>query len=539
MFSTNNEEVDFLERLKKRDREKLKLKQRGHMPVMDRDTLVQLCVDNDGYETPELNDNLFAHFKGFQKIEGLEPFYNLKALWLESNGLLKIENLDCLPHLRCLYLNKNLIERMEHLQHLTNLTTLDLSENCIKTIEGLGGLDQLTSLNMSKNQLEHVHDIEALKNYKSITNLDLSHNHLGDPDVLHVFAAMANLKALRLTGNDVVSKTKSFRKTYITTLPHLGYLDRPIFEMERLAAAAWREGGVEAEEKARRAFIQREHDERRRSLEEFRQWQNEIREKKLRELQLRREAGQDVPSYFDLHMTTEAERTRAEEARREFQEEKQSVQGDGIKVLGEVFWAQEDARRLDATTLLEQQPQEESGNVPSLVTDDGIVDSSVDPRGDESVTSATRTNDLVPDEVDPATSIDELSHGDDDPTTAEATRIHDVAASLASVAIDELPQTATATFELPPAGPRGFSAPPPPPASTERETWESLTRRAETAPYLHKPMALPSAYATHDEPGASDDSDDDDESIIKPLTRSAIWDSITAAASTTDLTALD
>ncbi|RHY77105.1 hypothetical protein DYB30_014191, partial [Aphanomyces astaci] len=99
MFSTNNEEIDFLERLRKRDREKLKLKQKGHLPVMDRETLVQLCVDNDGYETPDLNDNLFAHFKGFQKIEGLEPFFNLKALWLESNGLSVIENIDCLVHL--------------------------------------------------------------------------------------------------------------------------------------------------------------------------------------------------------------------------------------------------------------------------------------------------------------------------------------------------------------------------------------------------------------------------------------------------------
>ncbi|RHY28893.1 hypothetical protein DYB32_005620 [Aphanomyces invadans] len=205
MFSTNNEEIDFLERLKRRDREKLKLKQKGHLPVMDRETLVQLCVDNDGYETPELNDNLFAHFKGFQKIEGLEPFYNLKALWLESNGLSVIENLDCLVHLRCLYMNKNRIERIENLH------------NAIRTIEGLGALTQLTSFNISKNELEHVEDIEALKNYKSITNLDLSHNKLADPSILHVFEAMANLKALRLT--DWQREVREKKLTELATTP--------------------------------------------------------------------------------------------------------------------------------------------------------------------------------------------------------------------------------------------------------------------------------------------------------------------------------
>lgn len=38
------------------------------------------------YSTPELNDVLYLHFKGFKKIENLEAFTELKVLYFESNG---------------------------------------------------------------------------------------------------------------------------------------------------------------------------------------------------------------------------------------------------------------------------------------------------------------------------------------------------------------------------------------------------------------------------------------------------------------------
>lgn len=104
------------ERFQQHADEKYRKAMTGKLPIMDEETLKHICTENDGYETPYLNDNLYAHFKGFQKIQGLETYTNLKALWLESNGLTKIENLSNLSQLRCLYLNKNLIESMENLQ---------------------------------------------------------------------------------------------------------------------------------------------------------------------------------------------------------------------------------------------------------------------------------------------------------------------------------------------------------------------------------------------------------------------------------------
>ena len=88
------------------------------MAAMTAGVLLQSCIDNEGYETPSLNAQLYLHFKGFRRIENLEPYTGLKALWLESNGLEKLENLDHLSKLRCLYVQQNLIQRIENVGNL-------------------------------------------------------------------------------------------------------------------------------------------------------------------------------------------------------------------------------------------------------------------------------------------------------------------------------------------------------------------------------------------------------------------------------------
>lgn len=303
-------------RLRELEKKRFHAGRKGQIPVMDAETLRELCLDNDGYETPELNDNLcvclpfcvsptkyayfahvlytllpacrfarYAHFQGFQRIEGLDAYFNLKALWLESNGLTKMENLTPLVNLRCLYLSKNLIERIENLECLKELNTLDLSDNRIKTLSGLAHLPQLSSLNVSRNQLESCGDLEELAHCAQLTNVDISHNRIEDPDVLRIFQEIPQLRALRITGNAVVSKTKYFRKRYIASLPQLSFLDRPIFPIERAAVAAWQEGGNDAELEAKRAFVNKEHDERKRTLQEFRDWQAQVRAKRIKELE--------------------------------------------------------------------------------------------------------------------------------------------------------------------------------------------------------------------------------------------------------------
>lgn len=47
------------------------------------------------YSTPYLNDCIYLHYKGFDRIENLEEFTGLKVIYLEGNGLNTIEGTLC------------------------------------------------------------------------------------------------------------------------------------------------------------------------------------------------------------------------------------------------------------------------------------------------------------------------------------------------------------------------------------------------------------------------------------------------------------
>jgi dynein assembly factor 1 len=245
------------------------------LPDMSAAEIRLSCLENDGYETPELNDKLYLHFRGFKRIQNLEPYTGCTAIWLDSNGFERIEGLDTLVNLRCLYLSKNLISKIEGLSHLCNLTTLDLSNNRITYVENLSDCPNLQSVNLSKNGLATAESIAHFSECMALHTLDLSDNLL-DGDVIPTLAKVPALVSLAINGNPTV-RSQGFRKRAIVELPKLCYLDRPVEEQERIGAIAFASGGVEAERAAKEKYREDQRMKRSNEMETFRQWQRDQR----------------------------------------------------------------------------------------------------------------------------------------------------------------------------------------------------------------------------------------------------------------------
>ena len=138
--------------------------------------LKELCEENGQYTTPALNDALYLHYKGFRKIENLESFKNIRAIWLECNGILEISGLECLQKLKMVFLQQNAIKSIQNLSGLSGLVTLNLSQNLLSKVEGLAGLKLLQTLDLSGNNIVYIDDCEEIQELPSLSHLDMKNN---------------------------------------------------------------------------------------------------------------------------------------------------------------------------------------------------------------------------------------------------------------------------------------------------------------------------------------------------------------------------
>ena len=75
-----------------------------------------------------------------------------------------------------------------------------------------------------------------------------------------------------LQNNKFNKKVAHYRKTLITEIPTLKYIDdKPVFEDERRYAIAWARGGLEEERKERELYRKEKEEEQLRQHREFRE----------------------------------------------------------------------------------------------------------------------------------------------------------------------------------------------------------------------------------------------------------------------------
>ncbi len=231
--------------------------------------------------------------------------------------------------LRCLYLAKNLINRIQGLDSLINLTILDLSYNRLTHLENLQQLPNLQTLNIAHNSLSTADAVRHLELCSALTNIDITNNRLEtSEDIMQVFQNVPKLVALSINGNEV-TKLPSFRKRMIAGKQNLGYLDRPIDELERIGANAFAAGGPEAETAARQEYREQQNQKRVNEMTQFRAWQAE--QQKLRD-QARAE-GRSLITEF----TPEEQEQRRQEAEAAAAAEKRILEG-GIGKLAAKYW---------------------------------------------------------------------------------------------------------------------------------------------------------------------------------------------------------
>lgn len=148
------------------------------MTEMTPAALVELCKKNGGYRQPHLNDQLYLQLQGFRKIQNLEPYKNVKAIWLDQNAISEVTGLSHMLELCTLFLQHNFICRINSrsFEGLANLRILDLSNNHLTKISGLQHTPLLETLQLTHNRFESLAAVRGIMVCKKLSCVDLSFN---------------------------------------------------------------------------------------------------------------------------------------------------------------------------------------------------------------------------------------------------------------------------------------------------------------------------------------------------------------------------
>lgn len=134
----------------------------------------------------------------------------------------------------------------------------------IEKVEGFDKLTKLSNVQLKRNRIgsNGIEDTIGLLDCPSISALDISDNKITDEAFLpEVLMKMPNMAVVYMQNNEFTKKISHYRKTIITKIPTIKYIDdKPVFEDERRFAEAWARGGLDEERKERERYKQEKED---------------------------------------------------------------------------------------------------------------------------------------------------------------------------------------------------------------------------------------------------------------------------------------
>merc|ERR1719379_3082438 len=95
----------------------------------------ELVIKQNGKGEPQDRVSINLAYCGIAKMEHLESYGNIQALYLQSNQISQIEGLEALSNLQFLALHDNAIWQLEGMKGLNKLHFLDMRDNQLSRID--------------------------------------------------------------------------------------------------------------------------------------------------------------------------------------------------------------------------------------------------------------------------------------------------------------------------------------------------------------------------------------------------------------------
>lgn len=262
----------------------------GEPTVLNAELICKIARKRNMYETPELNECIYAHNLSISKLANLEAFVNVTSLYLERNALRSLDGVESLPKLKYLNVNYNLIEEVKFqglLQSLASLEELHASNNIIShLILPSQPLPQLRVLKLARNRMQTLPDLTL---FEHIEVFDISQNCIetvGDFSNFLINCIPKSVKQLYIKPNTFTGTLKRFRQLTITNCKGLVFLDDAKVTAEEIEIAeAELAGGQEAANQVRRKKAEDTLRAQESQMKAFRDFQNSYDDSE----QLRRE----------------------------------------------------------------------------------------------------------------------------------------------------------------------------------------------------------------------------------------------------------